>query len=49
MPHAQNGGQGLLQLVAMMEFTLCSLIAAADEPRRTRMKNLTGLKRSLGI
>jgi len=49
MPHAQNGGQGLLQLVALMEFTLCSLIAGADETRRARMKNLTGLKRSLGI
>jgi len=49
MPHTQTGGQGLLQLVALMEFTLCSLIAGADEQRTARMKNLTGLKRSLGI
>ncbi|KAA3498145.1 MULTISPECIES: MurR/RpiR family transcriptional regulator [Rhizobium/Agrobacterium group] len=49
LPQAQNGGQGLLQLVSLMEFTLCSLMAEADETRKTRMKNLTGLKRSLGI
>lgn len=48
MPQTQNGGQGLLQLVSLMEFTLCSLISG-DEIRGTRMKNLTGLKRSLGI
>lgn len=38
MPHTQTGGQGLLQLVALMEFTLCSLIAGADEQRTARMK-----------
>jgi DNA-binding MurR/RpiR family transcriptional regulator len=44
MPQAQNGGQGLLQLVSLMEFTLCAL---NDETGKTRMKNLAGLKRSL--
>ncbi|WP_281039316.1 MULTISPECIES: MurR/RpiR family transcriptional regulator [unclassified Rhizobium] len=45
MPQAQNGGQSLLQLVSLMEFTLCAL--SADDNGRARAKNLTTLKRSL--
>lgn len=47
MPQAQNGGQGLLQLVSLLEFTLCALGANADDSGRARAKNLTALKRSL--
>ncbi|WP_442967876.1 MurR/RpiR family transcriptional regulator [Rhizobium sp. GR12] len=47
MPQTQTGGQGLLQLVSLMEFTLCALGVNADETGTTRMKNLNGLKRSL--
>ncbi|MBA4777053.1 MAG: MurR/RpiR family transcriptional regulator [Rhizobiales bacterium] len=47
MPQAQNGGQGLLQLVSLLEFTLCALSASADDSSRARAKNLTALKRSL--
>jgi DNA-binding MurR/RpiR family transcriptional regulator len=47
MPQAQNGGQGLLQLVSLLEFTLCALGASADDSGRARAKNLTALKRSL--
>ncbi|MGP4674183.1 MurR/RpiR family transcriptional regulator [Agrobacterium salinitolerans] len=47
MPQAQNGGQGLLQLVSLLEFTLCALSASADDSNRARAKNLTVLKRSL--
>ncbi|AQS65213.1 MurR/RpiR family transcriptional regulator [Agrobacterium tumefaciens] len=47
MPQAQNGGQGLLQLVSLLEFTLCALSAGADDSGRARAKNLTTLKRSL--
>lgn len=47
MPLVQNGGQGLLQLVSLMEFALCTLAANADEVCKARLKNLTGLKRAL--
>ncbi len=47
MPQAQNGGQGLLQLVSLLEFTLCALSASADDSGRARAKNLSALKRSL--
>ncbi|MFK3780853.1 MurR/RpiR family transcriptional regulator [Agrobacterium sp. NPDC089420] len=47
LPQSQNGGQGLLQLVSLLEFTLCALSANADDSGRARTKNLTALKRSL--
>ncbi|KEY53142.1 RpiR family transcriptional regulator [Agrobacterium tumefaciens] len=47
MPQSQNGGQGLLQLVSLLEFTLCALSAGADDAGKARVKNLAALKRSL--
>lgn len=47
MPQTQNGSQGLLQLVSLLEFTLCALGAGADDACRARTKNVAALKRSL--
>ncbi|UXS05251.1 MurR/RpiR family transcriptional regulator [Agrobacterium tumefaciens] len=47
MPLVPSGGQGLLQLVSLMEFALCTLAANADEVCKARLKNLTSLKRAL--
>ncbi|MFK3693246.1 MurR/RpiR family transcriptional regulator [Agrobacterium tumefaciens] len=47
MPQTQNGSQGLLQLVSLLEFTLCALGAGADDAGRARTKNVAALKRSL--
>ncbi|MBO9654863.1 MAG: MurR/RpiR family transcriptional regulator [Agrobacterium tumefaciens] len=47
MPQAQNGGQSLLQLVSLLEFTLCALSAGADDSSKARAKTVAALKRSL--